>query len=190
MTGLQLTCRFVVDLSGRLGSAFDEKSFAVGQQGSIRVENLCHGPVLASFIAGDPAFKAQRGAGRHGSQVVYLHVPGHRGVPGCSDSFAHDLVKQGGDNAAVQIADRPFIGVGNCWKADDGAVLGEQELEVQPFGIGQAAAEAAVLRGVGDWGQVLLRFCHLFSTKRGWFGFEVPHPSDRNKKVARMGHPV
>ena len=59
---------------------------------------------LRLFAADDAAFNAQRRAGRDGAQEIDFHVTGHGGEAAGANGLAHGLVKQSGNDAAVQVA--------------------------------------------------------------------------------------
>jgi len=73
-----------------------------------------------------------------------VELAGHgEGVAG-TDGFAHGLVEERGDDAAVEVAGVAGEVFWDLGDADYGEVGGELELEVEALGVGGAAAEAAV----------------------------------------------
>ena len=85
---------------------------------------------------------------RYGSEVVDLHVTGHgEDVEGAVE-FAHGLVEERGDDAAVDIAGRAFVHAIELKVAGCGDSVGVGgvgcEGEVEALGVGGAAAEAVI----------------------------------------------
>ena len=108
--------------------------------------------MLALLAADDAALDANRDVTGNGAEVIDFHLPRHGRIAQGAHCFAHGLVEQRGDDAAMQVAGMALESIGDGGKAHDGAVGSEQELEVQPGGIGRAAAEAAVL---AEWAKGL-----------------------------------
>jgi hypothetical protein len=140
----------------------DEQPFALRQPGSFRVENAGFCPVLASFAAQHPALHAYGHSAGDGQAVVYFQVACHCGQAAGTNCLTHGFIQQGCDDAAVQVAGMPF----ECSRyrrwANHGAICGKQEFELEAAGIRRAAAEASVLRCVGQRRQFFVAYCHGF----------------------------
>ena len=134
----------------------------MSKNGSFGIQDFGFGPVFTAFVVRDAAFEPQRFAGGNGPQVVDFHVAGHGRETTGADGFAHGLVDQSCDDAAMQVAGVAFEVVRYLGEADDGMVFGEEKVEAQAGGVGVAATEASVLCGVGQRGKVLNSFWHSF----------------------------
>src|SRR5580658_307251 len=110
--------------------------------------------MLAPFVMGHAALEPDRRPGRHRPQIIDLHVPRHCPHAAYPDRLAHHFIQQRSDNAAMDVAYRAFKCIRHCRKTHDRVIFGKEEFEMQSYGVGLAAAETAVLRGVGHRGQV------------------------------------
>ena len=118
------------------------------------IQDVGFGPMFAALTAKDAALEPNRRARGHGAFVVNFHVAGHAHYLVRADGLAHGLIEQSGDDAAVHVAARAFIRIGNLRKAYYRTVVGKHEIEMQSGWTFLTAAEASVLRRVWQWGQV------------------------------------
>src|SRR3984957_1810033 len=116
--------------------------------------------MLTRLEANDAAFDANRRSTGNGAKVVDLESFRHRGPPRGGTSFAHGLIEQRGDDAAVQIAGRALKGVRNNRKAYESSVFRAKEFEVHTVLICRAATEASVVSRVGEGREVFVALCH------------------------------
>ena len=141
------------------GTDLDEEALAVCENLVFGVEDARLGPMLAAFVMIDAAFEADGRAGGNGTLVVNFHVARHAHDVMRAHRLAHGFVEQGGNDSPVHKPARSFEGVRDRCHADDRAVLGEHELQVQPNAVRGSAAKATVLRGV--WARE--RACRVLS---------------------------
>jgi hypothetical protein len=124
----------------------DEDSLAPGQDFSFFVEDFGFVDVLAAVDADFPALDVQRFVERDGLEVLDGHFfrQGDHLVE--LVYFAHRVVKDGRDDAAVAVAGRASVALAEAEFADEGlAFFVEGEPEAHAFGIVLAAGEAVVL---------------------------------------------
>jgi hypothetical protein len=123
----------------------DEDAAAACENFTFFVEDFSHVDVLAAMNRDFPAFYSQRRVQRHGLEIFDRHFFGK-----CDDfaelvHFAHGVIKDGRDNAAVAMAGRSGVALAEAKVADEGlAWFVEREPEVHAFGIVRSAREAEV----------------------------------------------
>jgi len=100
----------------------DEEACGMGEDDSFGVLNAGFGPVLAAFAAGDFALDADVRVGGNWAEVFDLHLAGHGGHSLGAVGFAHGFVEQSCDDAAVEVAGRALVVVGDSGVGDDGAL--------------------------------------------------------------------
>jgi len=140
----------------------DEEALCAGQDVASCAEDSGFGPVLAAFTAEQPAFQADRRSGVHWAQVFDIHLPGHSRKAAHPYRFAHRLIEQRGDDAAMHVAGWALEALRHRERADHASIFGLKETEAQTVVIGRAASKAAALGLVRDWGKVLRRNVHEF----------------------------
>ena len=116
--------------------------------------------MLARLVADHAALDAKLRSAGNGTKVVDLDFSRHRNAALRANRFAHGFIEKCGDDAAVQIAGMAFEGVGDDGKADDRAIVREQEFEAEAARIRRAATEAPVAGRVGDGSEVFVTLCH------------------------------
>ncbi len=125
----------------------DEEAFGVGEGfagGELEIDGV---EELAAFAAEVAGSEVEGGVEGGGAEVVDLHVAGHGEETEGAVEFAHSLVAEGSDDAAVDVAGRPLVEFGELDEGGRGGVDGvggaEGEREVEALGVVGAAAEAA-----------------------------------------------
>jgi len=131
----------------------DEDGFAAGK-------NLAGGVGELRFavVASAVGFQVARSEGeRRGegdrAEVVDGEMARHGENAAGAVRFAHGFVEQGGDDAAVGVARGSRETAGEAGVADDGAVVGDEEAEMQSGGVFEPAPEAVVESAVGERGE-------------------------------------
>src|SRR5580698_5831433 len=106
--------------------------------------------VLAFLNRNFPAFDTQRLLQRHWLEVFNRHLAGERDNVAQFIDLAHSVVEDGGDDAAVAVAGRSAIALGQAKAADKGLPgFIQRKLEVHTVRIVRAAGEAIIfLRAV------------------------------------------
>lgn len=127
----------------------NEERLGAGEDGAGIVEDARFSAVFAAVALDGAGLDANGCERRDGAEVLDFKVAGHGGKALGADGFAHGFVKESGDYATVKDAAGAFKCVGDGGQADYRAIVGEEKFEAQAAGVGVAAAEAAVLCGVG-----------------------------------------
>src|SRR5579863_3709934 len=124
----------------------DEGAAAAGQDFAFFVEDFGHVGVLAAANPDFPALDAQGFVQRHRLEIFDGHFLGERDDVAELIHFAHGVVEDGGDDAAMAVAGRAGVTLAEAKAADEGpARFVQSELEVHAVGIVGAAREAVVL---------------------------------------------
>ena len=125
----------------------DEDAFAAGQHLTFLVEDFGHVDVLTSVDSDFPALHGQWLFQRHGKQILDGHLLRHGNDIAQLVHFSHGVVENGGDNAAVAVAGRAGVTVGQIEVADESSSFAVQrELQVHAVGVVGTAGKAVVLR--------------------------------------------
>lgn len=137
-----------------------EQSLRLGQHGAAWSDNLGGVEELAPLAAKVARGKSERSVQRRRTQIIHLHVTGHRQRVQRTIQLAHGFVEQRGQDAAMNEARRPFVDARELDRAGGrdvagvGGVNGEGELqslrvlgtaseaEVGPFVDSASAGEA------------------------------------------------
>lgn len=105
---------------------------------------------FAGGVALGAAFEEEAGFERDGKVIVDGDVARHRGDIAVTIGLAHGFVEQGGDDAAVRVAGRALELRGEIHAADDAVLFVDEELQVESYGVGFAASEAAIQGAVRE----------------------------------------
>ena len=133
-----------------LGIDGDEDAFAARQDFAFLVEDFGGVDVLAAVHADLPTFDPQRLLQRNGLQIFDRHFFCDRNHVAKLVGFAHSVVEDGGNDAAMAVAGRSGVALRQAEMADEGAPLFvERELQMHAIGIIGSAGEA-VVRGKLD----------------------------------------
>lgn len=101
--------------------------------------------MLAKVAANDAALDADRLAAGNGTKVLDFDLARDGRIAFGSNCLAHGFVEQRGNDAAMEVAGVPAECVGDDGKADDRAIGGEHELEMEPSEIGWPTTETAIV---------------------------------------------
>jgi len=148
----------------------NEKPFSLGEHDFGIIQDARLGPMLARLIADDTTLDAKLLSARSRTEVVDFDFSCHRSAALSTNRFAHGFIEQRGDDAAVQVAGVAFEGAGDDRKADDRAILREQEFEAEAALIRRAATEAAVTGRMGEGSEVFVSLSHAGSPGRPLIG--------------------
>ena len=123
----------------------DEDAFAARQDFAFLVEDFGGIDVLAAVHTDFPALDPQWLFERHRLQVFHRHLFRDRNHVAQLVGLTHSVVEDGGNDAAVAVAGRSGVALGQAEMADEGASLFvERELQMHAFGIIGPAGEAEV----------------------------------------------
>src|SRR5579862_4655087 len=124
----------------------DEDAAAAGEHFSFFIEDLGGVDVGASALLDFAAFDAQRLLQRYGLEILDGHLPRERNYVVQLVYFAHGVVEDAGDDAAVAVAGGSGIALAEAELTNKGlAGFVEDEFEAHAFFIVLAADEAVVL---------------------------------------------
>src|SRR6266566_9034439 len=126
-----------------LGVNDDKDTFAPRQHSSIFAQDFGRVGEAAPAFAQFARFDAQRLVKRHGLQVLDGHFRSHRNNLAEFAEFAHGIVEDGGDDAAVAITGRAGIAFAQP-KAAHETLSFLSELQAHAFWIVLSASEAKV----------------------------------------------
>ena len=101
----------------------DEDTAAAGQDFAFLIEDFGGIDVLSAVHADFSAFDPQRLLQRDGLQVFHRHLFRDRNHVAQLIRLAHGVVEDGGDDAAMAVAGRSGVALGQAEVADEGAAL-------------------------------------------------------------------
>ena len=123
----------------------DELAGADGQDDTVFIPNLSCVRILASALAHRPAFDHERVGQRHRLQILHFHPSRQGGDAAQLVYFAHCLVEDGGDDAAVRMSRRPDKARCQLELRDEAlALLVENKFHLQASFVGGTASETMV----------------------------------------------
>ena len=128
----------------------EEEGFGVGERCAVGGEEVGGVEEFAGAFAAEVAGgEGEQGVEGGGAKVIDAHVAGHGEEAEGTVELAHGFVEQGGDDAAVDVAGRPLVELGELDGGGGGDLVFagwwwgvDGEAEMEALRIGGAAAEA------------------------------------------------
>lgn len=141
----ELAFRFEFAGEHFLGIDGEESSATAGEQYAVDGAQLGSVVKRSAVYSNDAAFDGERLAERNRTKILDLHAAGERDLVLELVRFAHGLVQNGCNDAAVSVSGRANEAVVERELARVAlAAWTENKLQLQPVRIGRAAAEASV----------------------------------------------
>lgn len=135
----------LVDCLGCSWRDLYKQAFAARQYVLLGISNNGLGPMFAALARYDAPLDAKAHAARNRKTELDLHLCRNRQAAHGADGFAHRLVKERSDDAAMQEAGMALKCFGNLWQAHDRAVLSNHEFQPQSNWIGGTTSKTAVV---------------------------------------------